>query len=97
MPLALTTEENGAVSVGRADRSLRPQFLQEVAAELEANRQAGEIGEGSVHRAARTVQRRFFDPPQLASVGESKLPAPFEHDAPFEQNAPFEPSASLFA
>jgi hypothetical protein len=43
----------------------RPQFLEEVAAELEARRQAGEIGEGAVHRVARTVQRRFFDPPQL--------------------------------
>ena len=51
------------------DQRLRPQFLQEVAQELEAKRQAGEIGEGSVHRVARTVQRRFFDPPQL---GESK-------------------------
>ena len=53
----------------RIDQRLRPQFLQEVAQELEAKRQAGEIGEGSVHRVARTVQRRFFDPPQL---GESK-------------------------
>jgi hypothetical protein len=51
------------------DQRLRPQFLQEVAQELEAKRQAGEIGEGSVHRLARQIQRRFFDPPQL---GESK-------------------------
>ena len=43
------------------DQRLRPQFLQEVAQELEAKRQAGEIGEGSVHRVARTVQRRAAD------------------------------------
>jgi hypothetical protein len=51
---------------------LRPKFLQEVAQELEAKRQVGEIGEGSVHRVGRVVQRRFFDPPQL---GESKYRA----------------------
>jgi hypothetical protein len=54
---------------GPIDQALRPKFLQEVATELEVKRQAGEIGEGLVHRVARTVQRRFFDPPQL---GESK-------------------------
>jgi hypothetical protein len=46
------------------DQRLRPQFL-EVAQELEAKRQAGEIGEGSV----RARFRGAFDPPQL---GESK-------------------------
>jgi hypothetical protein len=50
------------------DQALRPQFLQDVAAELEANRQAGEIGEGSVHRVARQIQRRFFDPPELPNA-----------------------------
>jgi hypothetical protein len=25
---------------------------------------------GSVHRVARTVQRRFFDPPQLPNAGK---------------------------
>jgi hypothetical protein len=52
------------------DQQRRPQFLQEIAQELEAKRQAGEIGEGSVHRVARTVQRRFFDPPQLPNSGK---------------------------
>lgn len=37
-------------------------FCRRFAQELEAKRQAGEVGEGSVHRVARTVQRRFFDP-----------------------------------
>jgi hypothetical protein len=40
------------------------EFLNEVAAELEARRQAGEIGVGAVHRVARTIQRKYFDPPQ---------------------------------
>jgi hypothetical protein len=53
------------------DHRLRPQFLQEVAAELEASRQAGEIGEGAVHRVGRTVQRRFFDPPQLPNASKA--------------------------
>ena len=70
-PLELSDDEMSVLLslAGPIERLRRPQFLQEVAAELEAKRQAGEIGEGSVHRAARTVQRRFFDPPQL---GESK-------------------------
>jgi hypothetical protein len=46
----------------------RPQFLEEVAAELEAKRQAGEIGEGAVHRVARTLQRKFFDPPEFTGA-----------------------------
>jgi hypothetical protein len=49
------------------DQQRRPQFLEEVAAELEASRQAGEIGEGAVHRVARALQRRFWDPPQEAA------------------------------
>jgi hypothetical protein len=53
---------------GPIDQQRRPQFLQEVAQELEASRQAGEIGEGLVHRLARTVQRRFFDPPELPNA-----------------------------
>lgn len=50
----------------------RPQFLQEVAAELEARRQAGEIGEGSVHRVARTLQRKFFDPPEFPNAAGAR-------------------------
>ena len=74
MPLALTTEEMDLLLAlaGPIDQALRPQFLQEVATELEAKRQAGEIGEGAVHRVARTIQRRFYTAPQL---GESKYRA----------------------
>ena len=66
-PLSLTTEEMDLLLTLAApiDQRQRDQFLQEVAAELEAKRQAGEVGEGSVHRVGRVVQRRFFDPPQL--------------------------------
>ena len=53
-PLQLNDEEMTVLLTlaGPIDHQLRAQFLQEVAAELEASRQAGEIGEGSVHRLA---------------------------------------------
>lgn len=70
MPLALTTEEMDLLLAlaGPIDQQRRPQFLQEVAQEFEAKRQAGEIGEGLVHRLARQIQRRFFDPAQLPNA-----------------------------
>jgi hypothetical protein len=49
------------------DQRRRYEFLLEVAAELD--RQAGEIGVGAVHRLARTIQRKYWHPPQL-SEGE---------------------------
>jgi hypothetical protein len=66
-PLQLNDDEMSVLLslAGPIDQQRRPQFLQEVAQELEAKRQAGEIGEGSVHRLARQIQRRFFDPPAL--------------------------------
>ena len=66
-PLHLNDEEMTVLLTlaGPIEQRLRPQFLQEVAAELEAKRQAGEIGEGSMHRLARTIQRKYFEPPQL--------------------------------
>ena len=68
MPLSLSTEEMDlllslAVPI---EQRLRTEFLTAVAAELEANGQAGAVGIGSVHRTARAVQRRFFDPPQIS-------------------------------
>jgi hypothetical protein len=53
---------------GPIEHQRRPQFLQEVAQELEGKREAGEVGEGSVHRLARTIQRKYFDPPQLPNA-----------------------------
>jgi hypothetical protein len=69
-PLQLNDEEMNVLLTlaGPIDHQL-PQFLQEVAQELEAKRQAGEVGEGAVHRLARTIQRKYFAPPE---IGESK-------------------------
>ena len=70
MPLALTTEEKDLLLSLSApiDQKQRAAFLAAVAAELEANGQAGAVGIGSLHRVARVVQRRFFDPPQLPNA-----------------------------
>ena len=70
-PLHLSDEEMDLLLALAApiDQQLRPQFLQEVAAELEASGQAG--GPGAVHRVARKVQRRFFDPPQLPNASKA--------------------------
>ena len=67
MPLHLNDEEMTVLLslAGPIDQQRRPQFLQEVAAELEAKRRAGEICEGLVHRLARQIQRRYFTPPEL--------------------------------
>ena len=67
MPLSLSTEEMDlllslAVPI---EQHLRTEFLTAVAAELEANGQAGAVGIGSVHRTARADKQRFFDPPQI--------------------------------
>jgi hypothetical protein len=68
MPLSLTTEEMDLLLSLAApiEQRLRPQFLQEVAREMEASGQAG--GPGGVHRLARQIQRRYFDPPQLPNA-----------------------------
>jgi hypothetical protein len=72
MPLSLSTEEMDLLLTLAAplDQRLRTEFLTAVAAELETNGQSGAVGIGSVHRVARTVQRRFFDPPQLPNAGK---------------------------
>jgi hypothetical protein len=71
-PLQLSDDEMTVLLAlaGPIEQHLRPQFLEAVAAELEVKRQAGEIGEGAVHRVARTIQRQFFDPPQLAQTAQ---------------------------
>jgi hypothetical protein len=48
MPLQLNDEEMSVLMslAGPIDQQRRPQFLQEVAQELEVKRQAGEVGEG---------------------------------------------------
>jgi hypothetical protein len=70
MPLHLSDEEMDLLLSLAApiDRRQREQFLLEVTAELEARGQAGAVGIGSVHRVARTVQRRYFTPPELPNA-----------------------------
>jgi hypothetical protein len=73
MPLQLNDDEMSVLMslAGPIDQQRRPQFLQEVAQELEAKRQDGEVGIGSVHRTARVVQRCFFDPSQLPNASKA--------------------------
>jgi hypothetical protein len=73
MPLHFSDEELALLTSLAApiDQHMRTEFLTAVAAELEANGQAGAVGIGSVHRVARAVQRRFFDPPQLPNASKA--------------------------
>ena len=69
MPLQLNDDEMSVLLslAGPIDQQRRPQFLQEVAAELEVKRrQPGEVGEGLAHRLARTIQRKYWEPPQIS-------------------------------
>jgi hypothetical protein len=74
MPLHFSDEEKDLLLSLAApiDQKQRAAFLAAVAAELEANGQAGAVGIGSVHRVAARVQRRFWESPQLASAGRSR-------------------------
>jgi hypothetical protein len=69
MPLSLSTEEMDLLLALAApiDQRQRDQFLHEVAAaiEEEAARTGIGPGPGVLHRVARGVQRRYFDPPEL--------------------------------
>jgi hypothetical protein len=67
MPLQLSDAEITAVMnlAQPIDRRRRDEFLREVVAEIEASRQTGE---GWVHRVARQLQRKYFDPPQLTQL-----------------------------
>jgi hypothetical protein len=74
-PLQFTDEEMTLLlelsrPIAPAQRSA---FLDAVAAELEAAGLAG--GLGAVHRVARQVQRRFWDPPQVADPGPQRRTA----------------------
>jgi hypothetical protein len=69
-PLSLSDAELTAIM--DACRPLQPcdrdRFLKDIAAELAA---LPMLGDGAVHRAIVTVQRRHFDPPDLrAAVGK---------------------------
>jgi hypothetical protein len=69
-PLRLTDSEFTAII--NAARPLQPrdrdQFLKDIATELAS---LPMLGDGAVHRAIVTVQRRHFDPPDLrVAVGK---------------------------
>jgi hypothetical protein len=66
-PLRLTDAELAAIL--NACRPLQPrdrdQFLKDIAAELAS---LPMLGDGAVHRAIVSVQRRHFDPPDLRTA-----------------------------
>jgi hypothetical protein len=61
-PIRLTDAQLGAIFSAAKPLAVqdRDPFLQTVAELLQARR---EIGDGDVHRAIVTAQRRFYDPP----------------------------------
>jgi hypothetical protein len=69
MPLSLSDAQLDAVF--NAARPLQPRdrsrFLEDVAAELAVY---PDPGDGTVAKVCRLVQRRYFDPPQLAELGK---------------------------
>jgi hypothetical protein len=78
MPLAFTDEELDLlhelarpIAQGR-----RSEFLSAVAAELESNGHRDGVGVGLVHQIGRTLQRRFWEPPQETEAVEPR------HDGP---------------
>ena len=69
MPLSLSSEEMDLLLTlaQPIDPRQRTQFLVEATAELEASAERTRVGPGPgvAHRIARTVQRRFWAPPEL--------------------------------
>ena len=65
MPLALTDEQLDTILLGAQPLAVRDRddFLQEVANALAG---CSEIGPGTVAKACREAQRKFFDPPELS-------------------------------
>ncbi len=61
-PLRLTDAQIGAIfdAARPLPRHLRREFLRELAAALAST---PDPGDGDIHRAVKTVQKRFFDPP----------------------------------
>jgi hypothetical protein len=71
MPLSFSAEEMDLLlSLAQPiDQPQRTQFLTEVTTAIEE--EAARTSVGLVHRVARTVQRRFFDPPQLPNASKA--------------------------
>jgi hypothetical protein len=72
MPLSFSAEEMDLLLSLAApiDQRQRTQFLTEVTTAIEEEAARTSVGPGLVHRVARTVQRRFFDPPELPNAGK---------------------------
>ena len=74
MPLNFSAEElDLLLALARPiDQRQRDQFLQEVAAEIEAASAQTGVGPGLgvLHRVGRVVQRKYWDPPQLLNAGK---------------------------
>ena len=70
--IALTDDELSAVmdAARPIPPASRDAFLHALAAELA---QHPVIGEGLIHRVARDVQRKYFDPPDLSGSGAASL------------------------
>jgi hypothetical protein len=66
-PLSLSDDQLDAIMRASAplDPAQRENFLRDVVAELQKS-PPGEIGSGSVYRAAREVQARYFQPLRTA-------------------------------
>jgi hypothetical protein len=67
MPLSFSAEEMDLLLSLAApiDQRQRTQFLTEVTTAIEEEAARTSVSPGLVHRVARTVQRRFFDPAAL--------------------------------
>ena len=75
MPLNFSAEElDLLLALARPiDQRQRDQFLQEVAAEIEAASAQTGVGPGLgvLHRVGRVVQRKYWDPPQLPDASKA--------------------------
>jgi hypothetical protein len=73
MPLSLSDEEKDLLLAlaQPIDQRLRPEFLAAVAAELEADGQAGAVGIGSVHRDGARGSTPLFRPAAAAERGQN--------------------------
>jgi hypothetical protein len=75
MPLNFSAEElDLLLALARPiDQRQRDQFLQEVAAEIEAASAQTGVGPGPgvLHRVGRVVQRKYWDPPQLPNASKA--------------------------
>jgi hypothetical protein len=68
----IALDDDAMTAVMDVCRPLRPsdrdQFVRALAAELE---KYPEVGPGLVHRIARDLVRRYFDPPNLSDISRS--------------------------